>query len=290
MYCIYKIHIWKNNSKYICHKSCSVLTAFNAPQCAWNFNSSLHTMGSQSEFPTHEAPRTAATWVGETNAGLSPGPGPQWRHPTERGQRRGQEGGQRHIPDIRCFLHLICREETSIFHWELRDIHSRMLDCLQFSIRRLHGWNAPWCWQDIISIHRDYIYTVYMAMFLVHTFHYWMIRIAVFFLKMIYLPVPHATVDPLALGPRYHHAEDQEEPSTAHHHLEDVDLRFGEIHGSSFLFKRGWSPIGHVPAFPCSSLFIHVLNRRLRLGSSIIFWQRCSVSSFSDQAWIESNT
>ena len=114
-------------------------------------------MGSQSEFPTHEAPRTAATWVGETNAGLSPGPGPQWRHPTERSQRRGQEEGQRHIPDIRCFLHLICRDETSIFHWELIDIHSRMLDCLQFSIRRLHGWDAPWCWQDIISIHCNYI-------------------------------------------------------------------------------------------------------------------------------------
>ena len=59
-------------AKYICPKSCSVLAAFNAP-CI----SSLHTMGSQWEFPIHEAPGTAATWVGETNAGLSPGPGPQ---------------------------------------------------------------------------------------------------------------------------------------------------------------------------------------------------------------------
>lgn len=66
-----------------------------------------------------------------------------------------------------------------------------------------------------------------------------MIRIAGVFSQMIYFPVPDATVDPLSFVPRYHHAEDQEEPSTAHHHLEDVDLRFGEIHGSSFLFKRG---------------------------------------------------
>lgn len=189
-----------------------------------------------------------------------------WARSTKR--TRGKDNGTSQIFVV-SFIHAGTKHLS--FHWELRDIHSRMMDCLQFSTRRLHEWDATWCWQDVIYIY-CVVYTRYaqlythrhMTMFLVHTFcHYWMIRIACVFSQMIYFPVPDATVDPLAFVPRYHHAEDQEEPSTAHHHLEDVDLRFGEIHGSSFLFKRGWSPIGHVPIFPCSSLFSHVLNRRL---------------------------
>ena len=108
-----------------------------------------------------------------------------WARSTKR--TRGKNNGTSQIFVV-SFIHAGMKHLS--FHWELRDIHSRMMDCLQFSTRRLHEWDATWCWQDVIYIY-CVVYTRYaqlythrhMTMFLVHTFcHYWMIRIAgVFF-------------------------------------------------------------------------------------------------------------